>query len=703
MINLTQDARQLRIDTPLGKDFFLLQSLSGAERLSRPFEYEAIVLSKEPTVDGNAMVGKPIAITYHNEDGRDRHFNGYVSRFEYFQQVEEPEEYAAYRVTIVPWLWFLRHNQDCQIFQDLTTPEIIQKVFQDRGFTDFQLQLGESYSTREYCVQYRETDFDFVSRLMGEEGIFYYFKHKANKHELVICDSTSGYWDTGEDVNYEQSGQDHYEQLTDWRHVYEFRPGRIAQKDYNFKDPKDALNTKETSNIQFAGAANLEIFEYPGRYEETGNGGRLTKVRKEELEAEHDHVEGSGFYTAFSPGGKFTIGHHPRPDERGQSYTLVEVITELNSNLGFGHDGTVDFKNTFRCIPSKTVFRPERLTRKPFVEGPQTAIVVTDGQEIVVDEHARVKVQFHWDRYGNNDVNSSCWIRVSQVHAGAGWGMMDIPRQHEEVIVSFLDGDPDRPIITGRVYNGMNNPPFDMKGAGNNKKNKTRRGNKTKSYGGSGYNEMTMDDTPGEEQIRIHSQYNMNTTVQNDQILTVNNNRTKTIAVNETNSIGVDQSEEIGSNRTTDVGANDSETVGANQNINIGANQSVSIGADQSTTIGTKQSTQIGMIKHESVGVAANQMVGVAKASTVGVVQNEAVGFLSFEQVGLKKSTVVGTKYGISTGTKFEVSAGTKLELKCGASKISMDASGVITIEGTALLMTSSGPVKINGSVIDLN
>ena len=203
----------------------------------------------------------------------------------------------------------------------------------------------------------------------------------------------------------------------------------------------------------------------------------MTKVRLEELEAEHDYVVGSGFYLNFTPGGKFEIHKHSRSEEEGRSYALTEVHTEINSNVGFESYSGDDFSNSFRCIPAETTFRPPRVSRKPIIEGPQTAIVVTDGQEIIVDEHARVKVQFHWDRYGQKDVNSSCWIRVSQVHAGKGWGMIDIPRQGEEVIVSFLDGDPDRPIIIGRVYNGDNPPPFGLKGAGDNSKHRTRRGN----------------------------------------------------------------------------------------------------------------------------------------------------------------------------------------------------------------------------------
>ena len=441
MIKLNQENRQARIDTPLGNDVLLLQQFSGTEALSQDYRYSMTVLSEDPSIDGNALVGKRISATYTDEDGRSRHFNGFVSRFEYNQQVEEPVKATSYSLEMVPWLWFLRHNTDCQIFQEMTAPDIIKQIFQELGYNDFRQELTESYPTREYCVQYRESDFNFVTRLMEEEGIFFYFEHTKDKHTMVMCDSPAGYYNLDEtEVQYTPIGQTRVKQLSSWRHVYEFRPGKIAQKDFNFKKPTDGLVTDQTSRIAFEGSSNLEVYQYPGLYDESDKGGRLTKVRMEEIETDHDHVVGSGFYLNFAPGGKFDVHKHSRPGEEGRSYALVEVHTEFRSNLGFESYGGDDFTNEFKCIPAETAFRPHRGTVKPVVEGPQTAIVTTDGQEIVVDEHARVKVQFHWDRYGQKDVNSSCWIRVSQVHAGKGWGMIDIPRQHEEVIVSFLDG-----------------------------------------------------------------------------------------------------------------------------------------------------------------------------------------------------------------------------------------------------------------------
>lgn len=705
MIQPTQENRQLRIDTPLGNDVLMLQSFRGTEALSKDFSYEAAVLSKEPAVDGNQIVGKRITVTYFDEDGRKRRFNGFVSRFEYAGQVEEPAKLTAYKLEMVPWLWFLKHNTDCQIFQEMTTPEIITQILQELGFNDFRQELTESYPVREYCVQYRETDYNFVTRLMEEEGIFFYFEHTASKHTLVMCDSTAGYFDLNEtEVRYSEVAQTHFRQLSGWRHVYEFRPGKVAQKDFNFKQPTDALVTDQTSRIKFEGSSSLEVYEYPGLYDESGKGDRLTKVRLEELEARHDRVEGSGYYLTFTPGGKFDVEDHSNPAERGRSWAITEVYTEIHSNLGYDSYTGEDFHNEFVCIPADTPFRPARESTKPIVEGPQTAIVVTDGQEVVVDEHARVKVQFHWDRYGQKDVNSSCWIRVSQVHAGKGWGMIDIPRQHEEVIVSFLDGDPDRPIITGRVYNGDNIAPFGLKGAGANAKNKTRRGNTTKTYEGTGYNEMTMDDTNGQEQIRIHAQYNMDSVVEHDQTLHVMNNRTKTIDVDETNTIG--------NNRTTTVGVNHTETVGSNQTIMVGANQTITVGANQTNTIGAAQTTLVAAAQTNLVGGAQSNVIGGAYALAVGAGSGVAVGGAAGQLVGASNQVqVVGSSKTV-VGGKTEIVSGDEIALKCGASEILMKKDGTIKIKGTDVLMQAAGGkvhikdggiITIKGPMVKIN
>ena len=693
MIKLSQENRQTRIDTPLGEDKLLLQQFSGTEALSQDYHYVLTVLSEDPTIDGNALIGKRISATYIDEDGRERYFNGFVSRFEYNQQVEEPVKATSYTIEMVPWLWFLRHNTDCQIFQEMTAPDIIKQIFQELGYNDFRQELTESYPTREYCVQYRESDFNFVSRLMEEEGIFFYFEHTKDKHTLVMCDSPAGYFKLDEtEVQYAAIGQTRVKQLSNWRHVYEFRPGKTAQKDFNFKKPTDGLVTDHKSNIKFEGSSNLEVYQYPGFYDESDKGDRLTKVRMEEIEAEHDHVVGSGFYLNFTPGGKFDVHKHSRPSEEGRSYALVEVNTEFRSNLGFESFQGDDFSNSFKCIPAETAFRPQRSTIKPTVEGPQTAIVTTDGQEIVVDEHARVKVQFHWDRYGKKDVNSSCWIRVSQHHSGGSWGMIDIPRQHEEVIVSFLDGDPDRPIITGRVYNGDNQPPFDLKGAGNNAKHKTRRGNITKSYEAEGYNEFSMDDTAGKEQVRLHAQHDMDAAVLNDSRTRVFGNYHQIVGWDKDGNKGGDQNEMVYQDKNLNIKRHQSEHIEGNAQLMVG-NGDADDGGRMDIVIENQEVKRVGNggVHLDTSGPHISLITGNESREVGGDYMHKVAGDIGIESGMMNEIHIkAGTKIVLESGMLGGIS------IKGPGGFISIDQTGV-TIQGMMVKINSGGSAQSGG------
>ncbi|MEL7500066.1 MAG: type VI secretion system tip protein TssI/VgrG [Planctomycetota bacterium] len=694
MTDLTQQHRQARIDSPLGEDVIQLQHFRGRETLSRGFHYDLTVVSDDTGISGQSIVGKRISVTYFNEDGRQRVFNGFVSRFSYVQQVDLPKPRATYHLEMVPWLWFLKHNRDCQIFQEMSAPDIIKQIFNERGFSDFRIELSGSYPSREYCVQYRESDFQFVSRLMEEEGIFYFFEHNKDNHTLVLADSTSAYAELDEpEVRYTPIGQKHVEQLSSWQHVYEFRPGKVARKDFNFKTPSDDLVTDTNSMVKFDNSSALEIYDYPGLYVEPENGERLTKVRTQELEAEHDFVDGSGYYLSFSPGGRFKVSDHIRPGEKGKSYVLIDVHTEFNSNIGLNNEVTVDFQNQFRCIPAETIFRPLRSTEKPLVEGPQTAIVVTDGQEIVVDEHARVKVQFHWDRYGQKDVNSSCWIRVSQHHASAEWGMIDIPRQHEEVIVSFLDGDPDRPIITGRVYNGANRPPFDLKGAGNNAKNKMRRGYITKSYEAEGYNELTMDDTAGEEQIRMHAQHNMDTVVLNDSKAKIFHNKHQIIGDDKDGKVG-DQKELVWQDKQINVKRHQVEHIEGNAQMMVG-NGDADTGGKLEIVVENQELRQIGDggLHVDVTGHHLERVGGKYNLDVQGDMMHKCSGNAGMETGSMGQVHLKG-------GTKFVVEVGPagQLSLNGPGGFIMIDAMGV-TISGTMVKINSGGAKASGGGI----
>ena len=682
----SQDNRRFGIQTHLGKDAVLLSGFEGEEPISGLFTYSLDLVSENDGIEARSIVGKVVTFWVQHPDDEFRYFHGHVSEFLY---VGRNDRLSVYRARVVPWLWFLTLNSDCRIFQNLTIPEIVRKVLIDRGCTDFDdTQLKGSYSPLEYCVQYNESDFTYISRLMEEAGIFYFFLHEKNRLVMVITDTTSACRNCKDDqvaFSDNLSERSLPNQIWKWEHRYEFRPGKWSHRDFNFKDPATEMLSTVATQIKLPGNQNLEVYQYPGDYDVRAVGDTYARIRMEAEEAAFDVVNGESYCRSFSPGARFTISRHHSPREQGKSYIITSIIHTFDASDVFvtGRKSvSKGYSNTFKCIPATVPFRSRRTTPVSQIRGPQTAVVVgPDGEEIYTDEHGRVKVQFHWDREGQRNEHSSCWMRVSQVHAGQGWGMMDLPRVGEEVIVSFLEGDPDRPIITGRVYNGQNRPPFALPAG------KTRRGNMTKTYKGAGHNEMSMDDTPGKEQLRMNAQYDMNSNVNNDQTLDVGNNQTEKVCV--------DRTREVGGNETIAVGVNKKVTVGTNHDETVGLNQTVNVGTNQSTSVGSNQTNSVGSMKNETVGMMSNEMVGVAKTLNVGAVysiisggaMNTAVAMASMEEVGMTKKIIVGSKF----------------EISCGSSKLIMESGGKITIQGSEILLTSSGPVNISGSVIDLN
>lgn len=670
MPDYTQDDRPLAVETPLGKDKLLLESVSGTEEMSRLFRFDLDLLSVESTISPEQVIGKQVSFRINREDGSPRWFNGWVSRFSW---IGRDSRLTRWRAEVVPSLWFLTRTSDCKIWQEKELPAIVDDVLGDHPLVKFKKLLQGSYQSREYCVQYRETDFNFVSRLLEHAGIAYHFEHDLNRLTLVLADSATAYTQCGDGTvefvdnfaNPSQPGQ-----LFSWQQDWSFRSGRYAQRDYNFEMPTTDLSAKQKGKTRFDGAADLEIYEYPGEYETKIDGEADTKIRIEEEESTGCVAHGVSACRTFSPGYTFKA-----PDGNRYLLTTVSHTASIRGTYeSDGNEATFDYRNSFRCIPHETPFRPTRSMAKPIISGAQTAVVTgPPGEEIHPDKYGRVKVQFYWDRYGKKDDTSSCWIRVSQVHASSGWGYMDIPRVGEEVIVTFLEGDPDRPIITGRVYNAENMPPFSLPDG------KTRRGNKTKTYKGSGYNEMSMDDTPGNEQIRIHGQYNMDTVVGND--------LTEHVKVNRTRKVDNDEQVAVGNNKAVAVGTNHTETVGANQTVTVGSNQTNTVASNQSNSVGMNKTESVGVMSNELVGMLKTTNVGAAYSIISGAAMNTAVGFISAEEVGMTKKIIVGSKF----------------EIVVGASKFTMDAGGKVTIEGKEFLFKAKGDVKIEGAIIDLN
>ena len=635
-----QAARQVEISTPLGDDVLLFVRMSASEHLGRLFQFELDLVSKESEIKFADILGQNITVRLTLPGDKQRFFNGYVSRF---SQEGTVDELHAYSMTVHPWLWFLTRTADCRVFQEMTVPDIIKSVFRDHGFSDFEESLSSTYRTWQYCVQYRETDFNFVSRLMEQEGIYYYFKHEKDKHVLVLADSVSAhepypdyeklpFFPPDEDLRRER---DH---IFDWNTTQRIQPGIYALDEYDFTRPKANLQVKSTIKRDHPHST-LEIFDYPGEYPDTGDGEAYVRARIEELQAEHELVQAQGNARGLAVGNLFELTDYPRADQN-REYLIVAATHELTSDAhasgGTAPSGQV-YDCRFSAMDSKQPFRPSRTTPKPMVQGPQTAVVVGPaGDEIHTDEYGRVKIQFHWDRYGKNDENSSCWVRVSHPTAGKGWGAIQIPRIGQEVIVDFLEGDPDQPIITGRVYNNDNMPPYGLPGAG------MVSGMKSNSTpGGGGYNEMSMDDTKGKEAVTVHGQYDMNTTVEHDQTNTVNNTFTETIK------------------------------------------------SDASITI-----TE-GNYSHDVATGTAAYHVQSALTETYDATQSTTV------NGNLTVKSTNGEIAVSADAAHIKIDAATKITLHCGASTIEMDTGGNIKIDGVNVSINGTMSVAIKGTMVN--
>jgi type VI secretion system secreted protein VgrG len=487
-------SRMIDITTPLDKDVLLIRAMRGTEEMSRLFEYELELLSHDGEVNFDELLGKGVTIHLEKADETTRHFHGLVSRV---SQGAKQGRYHTYHATVRPWLWFLTRTRNYRIFQEKTVPDVVKEIFGQHPIADVKFELTESYTPWTYCVQYNESDFAFVSRLMEHEGIYYYFTHEDGRHTLVIADSYSAHAKVYEDdLPYLSPEQVRPEQeyVSEWSIAREVRSGKYALSAYDFEKPSVDLQVKSNIPREYA-LADYEVFEYGGDYIDRGDGETYVRARIEEEQAKFERVRGVSTGRALSPGGLFTLGLHPRADQNAE-YLIVSAAYDMKSGEYEARDeGGASYSVAFTSLNTKYPFRAERLTEKPIVQGPQTAIVVgPSGEDIYTDKFGRIKVHFYWDRYGKRDDKSSCWIRVSQNWGGKGWGGMFIPHVGQEVIVMFEGGDPDLPLVTGRVYNAENMPPVELPGG------------KTQSIiRDHGANEIKMEGEGGKQSIRMFS------------------------------------------------------------------------------------------------------------------------------------------------------------------------------------------------------
>jgi type VI secretion system secreted protein VgrG len=668
-----QDKRSVKVSSPFGANALLFVRMAAIEHVSRPFQLEVTLYSESSDLDADKILGKALVVTL-DTGKHQRHFHGLVSEF---AQTGFSERFHEYRAVVRPWLWFLTRTADCRIFQAKSVPEIFRTVCQQAGFSDFEVKLG-SYPPREYCVQYRETDFNFLSRLLEQEGIFYYFEHGAAKHTLVLTDDVSkcspieGYDSVPFYAATADAALRERDHLQTWAIQKTFQSGSYATRDYNLQQPSPILAGTSSISRKHE-ASRYEVFDYPADAAQLTSAGveQVAKVRVQELQAAQMLARGSGDAAGLCAGRTFKLIKHPNSASNIE-YLLTATTIELSSDsyyAGGGSAGTT-FSISVEAVDVREAYRPMRMTPKPLIQGTQTALVVgPGGDEIHTDDLGRIKVQFHWDRYGELNEKSSCFVRVGQIWAGKSWGGIHIPRIGQEVIVSFIEGDPDRPLVIGSVYNGSNKPPFALPD------NKTQSGVRSRSSKGGtadNCNELRFEDLKGSELVYLHAEKDQTIEVENDESHSVGHDRTKSV----TN----DERTTIGKNRTESVGANESITISKDRTESVGGGETIGVSKDRALTIGGNSTVSVG--KDESIAVSGNRTDEVEKDEQVSI--------------GKNRTHNVGEDDSLSVGKTLVIDVGDEITLKTGSASIVMKKDGTILIKGKDITLDGDGKINVS-------
>ena len=637
-------ARTVELSSPLGNQL-LFRRMTCTEALGQMFEIELDVLSTKPDIGPDTLLGKALTVSLSIDDERKRHFNGYAVRF---AQGLPVGKHFSYRLSLRPWLWFLTRTSDCKVFQNKPVPAVVDEVFSDESSKAIEKKLSGDYKSWTYCVQYRETDFNFVSRLMEQEGIYYYFEHGEKEHKLVLCDSAGSHKPIEGDpkVPYYSSERSNA-QANDHINAISFtqviQPGAIVMHEYDFVQPgADQKVTRKPEHTPEHSRKSYEIFDYPGAYDTTAEGDTYAAIRIEELAAQNEIFRGTGSERDLAVGRRFKLADHPLKDYNDE-YLVTETNIQIEDGQYESGTGGATYAMQFCAIRNRQTFRPRRVAQKPVIVGIQTAVVTGPaGEEIYTDKHGRVKIQFHWDRYGKRNETSSCFVRCAYPMAGKGWGMIAVPRIGHEVVVTFEEGDPDRPIITGSVFNGDNPGPFGTPAK------MMVSGVKTNTHKGKGYNELAMDDTAHQELIRLHAQYDMDSTIEHDDRQHVKNNRQ--IAVDGTHT----------------------ETIKGDTKITVSA----------------------GTFSHDVAAKTATYHVKAALSEKYEATQTTEV-------TSDLKITSSGGLINVESASKnIHIKAATEILLEVGASTISMKANGDIEIKGVNITVNGSASVTLKSTMI---
>jgi len=692
------------IHTPLGADKLLLVGFSGQESLSQLFIFELEALAENATnIAFDQLIGQKVTACVQLRDLSYRYFNGIAIKV---AQGGRDKNFTDYRLEIVPQFWLLKKKTQSRIFQQISVPDILKKVLTGLN-VDFKIQ--GTFNKRDYCAQYRESDFDFASRLMEEEGIYYYFEHSDGDHQMILANTPASHAElkNGSTIIYEgmHGGLREEDRIHTWMKTQELRSGKSTLWDHCFELPHkhlDAMKPIQSSvevgtvshNLQAGNNSALELYDFPGQYAQRFDGvapgggdraadiqnifsdnTRTVGIRMQEEAISAIVIHGGSNCRQMSSGHKFSLNRHPNANG---DYVLHSLWHGATLNAYRTNVGSFTYGNTFSAFPFALPFRPAQVTEKPIVYGTQTAVVVGPaGQEIFTDKYGRVKVQFHWDREGKDDANSSCWVRVLQPTAGNRWGSSFWPRIGQEVVVDFEHGDPDTPIIVGTVYNATQMPPYLGEGPDSKHTNDNKvSGFKTCStMGGDGYNELRFDDTKGTEEIYIHGERNLDMRIEEDTKETVGNNRHLIVGSPDTK---------------WDKTGNQMELIYNNKSIQVKNNHDEEIdGAMKLHVVGTKDVVVDGIRKH-LINADDHLHVTGARKEKIDGDTSLTVGGSQQEKIGANHLVEAGQDVHLKSGGMMLIEAATGITLKVGGNIVVINPAGVIIV-GTMVNINSGG------------
>jgi type VI secretion system secreted protein VgrG len=647
----------------------LLKSFRGAEAFSHVYRIDLELLSEDATLAPDTFLGKVAHVEIDLGGGETRRISGEFSRF---SVVDKVDDLTVYRAELVPWLWHLSQAADCRVYQDQSAPVIALDVVDTSQFSGVEIGalLAREHPPLEYCVQYRESNLSFISRLLEEEGIFYYFGQGESRESFHIVDEQKAI--KGEEfatrtVLYSARPLADQDVILSIERVAVRTTGIFTLRDYDYLQPKLTLEA-----IEVTGDPD-EVYDYPGGFTTPDEASRRARLMLESVSSNPLTIRGTSTCRFMTPGSRIRIRNHFHPGNNDE-FCVTEVHHECAvSDYRSWDESRLSYRNAFMAIPVTALYRPARRTPRPLVHGAQTATVVGKaGEEIWVDKHARVKVQFHWDRLGKKDEHSSCWVRVAQAWAGKGWGTIEIPRIGQEVLVDFLEGDPDRPIVTGGVYNALNTPPFPLPDKG------MVSGVKSHSTpGGGGYNEISLDDTKGTEKITVHGEHDFNATVKHN------------------------TSWSTGANRSASVGGSDSESVGGNQNVSTGGNQVTKVGGDQLAIVTGNRRAEVHV--DDTLTVNGIQFMGIKDGRQIEVTGLDILNAKEQKVTILEASEHMARSMTIDVRTGLNLWAGGVVVIQAPRIVLASDDGSRIEMGEAGIQITSPATIEMKGAMIKHN